>query len=323
MTEPLRAVFLSYASQDSEAARRLCASLRAAGIEVWFDQSELRGGDVWDQKIRQQIHDCTLFIPIISEHTEERSEGYFQPDWKLAVDRSHLMADDAAFLVPVNIDDTPRSSARVPEKIRTQWARLPAGEAPPAFCQRVSAALAGATLPAAAQTERAAHSARRSSGVLLWVGIAALVAGALGPHMRPVHNQAKAALISLHGPTRGPNTIELIKPKAAVNAEIFPADDGAARSNRAPHGYRRPAPLSTSELCIESLHPPVPIDDLPAKVVVRHRTHRRQRRPLECLCPAPKGTKVTTHINPHLTNRSGHDGAFLALIRNYSPPGDV
>ena len=45
MTESSHAVFLSYASEDQGAAERLCAALRAAGIEVWFDQSELRGGD--------------------------------------------------------------------------------------------------------------------------------------------------------------------------------------------------------------------------------------------------------------------------------------
>ena len=61
-----RAVFLSYASQDAEAARRICEALRAASIEVWFDQSELRGGDAWDQKIRGQINECALFVPIIS-----------------------------------------------------------------------------------------------------------------------------------------------------------------------------------------------------------------------------------------------------------------
>ena len=45
-----RALFLSYASQDEEAARKICEALRAAGIEVWFDQSELRGGDAWDSR---------------------------------------------------------------------------------------------------------------------------------------------------------------------------------------------------------------------------------------------------------------------------------
>ena len=62
MTETPRAVFLSYASQDSEAARRICDALRPAGIEVWFDQSELRGGDTWDQMIRRQIRECALFV---------------------------------------------------------------------------------------------------------------------------------------------------------------------------------------------------------------------------------------------------------------------
>jgi TIR domain len=58
VTEPLHAVFVSYASQDAEAAQKICAALRAAGIEVFLDQSELRGGDVWDQKIRREIHGC-------------------------------------------------------------------------------------------------------------------------------------------------------------------------------------------------------------------------------------------------------------------------
>jgi len=41
---PTGAVFLSYASEDAEPAERICNALRAAGIEVWFDKSELRGG---------------------------------------------------------------------------------------------------------------------------------------------------------------------------------------------------------------------------------------------------------------------------------------
>ena len=71
MTEPSHAVFLSYASQDQQAAQRICDALRAAGIEVWLDQSELRGGDAWDQKIRRQIKTCALFLPLISKHGEQ------------------------------------------------------------------------------------------------------------------------------------------------------------------------------------------------------------------------------------------------------------
>jgi TolB-like protein len=139
VTEASHAVFLSYASQDAEAARRLCDALRAAAIEVWFDQSELRGGDPWDRQIRKQIHDCILFVPIISKTTQARVEGYFRREWKLAVDRTHDLSDRVAFLIPIVIDETAEAEADVPEAFRAvQWTRLPAGETPPAFVHRIS-----------------------------------------------------------------------------------------------------------------------------------------------------------------------------------------
>ena len=141
---PTGAVFLSYASQDAEAAARVCSALRAAGIEVWFDQSELRGGDAWDQSIRKQIKTCALFVPVVSQHTHERAEGYFRLEWKLAVDRCYLMSADKPFLVPVVIDDTSDDDERVPEKFReVQWTRLPRGETPPDFTTRIGQLLSG------------------------------------------------------------------------------------------------------------------------------------------------------------------------------------
>jgi eukaryotic-like serine/threonine-protein kinase len=132
------AVFLSYASQDAEAARRVCEALRGAGIEVWFDQSELRGGEAWDVSIRRQIRSCRLFLPIISFNTQAREEGYFRREWNLAVSRTLDMAEDTAFLLPVVIDSTHDSDARVPEKFReVQWTRLPKGETPASFVERV------------------------------------------------------------------------------------------------------------------------------------------------------------------------------------------
>jgi TIR domain len=49
-----KAVFLSYASQNAEAAKRSCNALRQAGVEVWFERDELVGGDAWDRKIHRQ-----------------------------------------------------------------------------------------------------------------------------------------------------------------------------------------------------------------------------------------------------------------------------
>jgi TolB-like protein/Tfp pilus assembly protein PilF len=151
LTEPSRAVFLSYASQDAQPAERICEALRAAGIEVWFDQSELRGGDAWDLKIRQQIRDCALFIPIISAHTTSRPEGYFRLEWAIADQRTHMIARNKAFIIPVCVDATPDSVADLPESfLRAQWTRLPDGATPASFCQRIATLLGapGAALPA-------------------------------------------------------------------------------------------------------------------------------------------------------------------------------
>jgi len=139
-----QAIFLSYASQDADAARRICESLRAAGLEVWFDQSELRGGDAWDQSIRKQIKECALFVPIITPNTQAREEGYFRLEWKLAVDRSHLMADNKAFFVPVLIGDVSEPAALVPDKFRErQWSRLDDDATIVAFSERVAKLLTG------------------------------------------------------------------------------------------------------------------------------------------------------------------------------------
>ena len=134
---PTGAVFLSYASEDVAAAERIAAGPRSAGSEVWLDKRELRGGDAWDHKIRRQIRDCVLFVPIISANSEARPEGYFRLEWDLAEQRSHMIARDRAFIVPVCLDGTSESDAGVPESFqRVQWTRLPGGETS-AFVERV------------------------------------------------------------------------------------------------------------------------------------------------------------------------------------------
>jgi hypothetical protein len=132
------AVFLSYASQDEAVARQLCEALRAAGIVVWFDQSELRGGDAWDASIRRQIRDCALFVPLVSASTQQRREGYFRLEWSLADERSRLIAEGTPFILPVVVDATKERDALVPKSfLNVQWTWLPHGSVPPAFVVRV------------------------------------------------------------------------------------------------------------------------------------------------------------------------------------------
>src|SRR5512146_2165973 len=143
MSDSGKAIFLSYAREDSDAARRIADALRAFGIEVWFDQSELRGGDAWDAKIRRQIRECALFVPVISRNTQARAEGYFRLEWRLADQGTHLMGKTKSFLLPVCIDDTRDAEADVPDSfLAVQWMRLPDGDAAAVFCARVATLLA-------------------------------------------------------------------------------------------------------------------------------------------------------------------------------------
>jgi tetratricopeptide (TPR) repeat protein len=162
-TGSTQALFLSYASQDAEPVKRIVASLRAAGLEVWFDQNELVGGDAWDAKIRGQIKACTLFLPVISASTQARREGYFRIEWKLAAQRTHAIADGTPFLLPIVIDATGDGEALVPEEFRAvQWTRVPAGEVPPAFVQRVQFLLSGADVARVSQSVSQSDASRES-----------------------------------------------------------------------------------------------------------------------------------------------------------------
>jgi TolB-like protein/Tfp pilus assembly protein PilF len=127
------AVFISYASQDAEAARRICEALRSGGVEVWFDQEGgLEHGDAWDAKIRTQIRECVLFVPIVSANTEARHEGYFRIEWELAADRAMGIAQGIPFILPVAVDETRELDALVPDRFRkVQWTRLPGGTVTP------------------------------------------------------------------------------------------------------------------------------------------------------------------------------------------------
>ena len=161
-------VFLSYASEDRPAVRSIRDALSAAGIEVWYDENELDGGDAWDQKIRRQIRACNYFMPIISATTEARPEGYFRREWRLAVERTLDMADDHTFLLPVVIDDTSEAGARVPERfVAVQWLKAPGGQPTPALealCRRIMSGKKPIPPPAERSPGQPGHSASMAAG---------------------------------------------------------------------------------------------------------------------------------------------------------------
>ena len=163
---PAPSIFLSYASEDRQAVQAIRDALPNLGLDVWYDESELGGGEAWDQKIRRQIRECDFFMPVISARTEARHEGYFRREWRFAVERTLDMADDHVFLVPVVIDDTVGETARVPEKFLTvQWLRLPDGKPTSAFealCRRLASGQS-TEVPPPKKSDNTSPKARRKA----------------------------------------------------------------------------------------------------------------------------------------------------------------
>src|ERR1019366_8403172 len=159
---PSKTVFISYASEDAQAAGRLAAGLRAAGVEVWFDQKELVGGENWDARIRDRIRSCFLFVPIISASTEKRLEGYFRREWEMAADRTHNMARGKAFLLPVYLGRSVHREAEVPDEFRqVHWTCLDEGAITTSFLARIQHLLAGERTMAPARPRPQAGSPPR------------------------------------------------------------------------------------------------------------------------------------------------------------------
>ncbi len=69
-------VFISYASEDREAAFQLALGLHNAGIPVWLDKRCLETGTDWETALRRAIKQrAALFLSLISSTTENFSEG--------------------------------------------------------------------------------------------------------------------------------------------------------------------------------------------------------------------------------------------------------
>ncbi|MGE0086834.1 MAG: toll/interleukin-1 receptor domain-containing protein [Desulfococcaceae bacterium] len=63
--KPLK-VFISYAREDIDTARRLYADLKMAGIVPWMDKIDLLPGQNWKFHITKAIRESSFFIALLS-----------------------------------------------------------------------------------------------------------------------------------------------------------------------------------------------------------------------------------------------------------------
>jgi len=64
----MQQVFISYSRRDVAFVRKLAGDLEQAGYDVWWDVSDLRGGDDWLRVIPTAIASSSFFIVVLSPH---------------------------------------------------------------------------------------------------------------------------------------------------------------------------------------------------------------------------------------------------------------
>jgi hypothetical protein len=134
------AVFLSYASADWPTVEKLKTALESEGVDVFFDRDQLKPGNDWEGKLRRNIHQCSLFVPVISQQTLTTDRRFFRVEWNLALEEARMasFSSDEAFLLPVVIDDTPIDHQALPAKFRTIQCRvLPGGQPTREFVDQI------------------------------------------------------------------------------------------------------------------------------------------------------------------------------------------
>jgi hypothetical protein len=138
-------VFISYASEDKEAAFTLALGLHNAGIPVWLDKVRLQSGSDWETALRRAVKQrSALFLSLISSTTESFPENPTSETQRFVMKERGWAAErhepGLVFYVPVLISSDTTTQQREPEVFRRlQCAKLPDGNVIPPFIARIAA----------------------------------------------------------------------------------------------------------------------------------------------------------------------------------------
>ena len=125
MPEPKRPlkVFLCHVSTDKPKVRELYRYLRRRGINPWFDEEHLVGGQDWQVEIPKALATSDAIIICLTKNSVDK-EGYIQKEIKFALDKALEMPEGRIFLIPVKFEE-----CEVPFTLsRYQWVDLTRSE---------------------------------------------------------------------------------------------------------------------------------------------------------------------------------------------------
>ncbi|MGC1931965.1 MAG: toll/interleukin-1 receptor domain-containing protein, partial [Candidatus Nitrosopolaris sp.] len=97
-------VFLSYAREDSDAAKRLYEDLKNDGLSPWLDKESLLPGQNWEIEIRKAIKNSRYFIALLSSNSVDK-RGFVQKEFKFALEVLDEVPESQIFVIPARLNE--------------------------------------------------------------------------------------------------------------------------------------------------------------------------------------------------------------------------
>ena len=107
-------VFISYAIEDYEIAKKLYDDLKNLGMYPWIAPIDIYAGQNWRREIGLKIEESDYFLTLLFS-TSVSKRGYVQYELEIALDVLKLFPKGRIFIIPVRIDD-----CAAPEELKQQ-----------------------------------------------------------------------------------------------------------------------------------------------------------------------------------------------------------
>lgn len=120
-------VFVSYVRENQDVVDHLANELRAYGIKVWLDKTELKPGYRWKDAIREAISEGDFFIACFSAAYEKRTKSYMNEELTLAIEELRQRPAERVWFIPVLLSEcqVPKRDIGAGETLRDiQWVEL-------------------------------------------------------------------------------------------------------------------------------------------------------------------------------------------------------
>lgn len=99
-------IFISYAKEDFEKAKKIYEILRDKKFRPWIDEVDLLPGQNWEFEIKKAIKECDYFIACISNKSVFKN-GFYQTELKKALEILDSKPDETIYLIPLRLEECP------------------------------------------------------------------------------------------------------------------------------------------------------------------------------------------------------------------------